>query len=222
MNQEKMGKLISELRKEKNMTQNELADKLNVNGKTVSRWENGNQSPDISLLEPIAKEFGISIEELLKGERNDKIDNNSAEFKEKVFEIKKKLEYEKKHSPKKKLTFENAKLPALSSWFESSVDEANAKIAQLNTDISNVIIEGKLNYIHFNNQGKNSVIFLKIIDETGSIISLLCTDTVEGKEFVKNLKKNQVYRFKGNVRFDEELFEEYVLFLCGIDGISLN
>ena len=50
MDQERIGKFICELRKEKNMTQQELADKLNVTDRAVSHWENGRRLPDYSLL----------------------------------------------------------------------------------------------------------------------------------------------------------------------------
>ena len=69
MNQEKIGKFISKLRKEKNLTQEELAEKLSVSSKSISRWENGKCMPDLSLLIPISKEFGITVNELLSGER---------------------------------------------------------------------------------------------------------------------------------------------------------
>lgn len=69
MNQEKIGKFISERRKSKNITQKELAEKLGVTDKTVSRWENGHYLPDISLFEGICSILEIDISELLKGER---------------------------------------------------------------------------------------------------------------------------------------------------------
>ena len=59
--------IIRELREKNNMTQAELAEKLNVSDKTVSKWETEKGYPDISLLEPIAKVFGISITELMTG-----------------------------------------------------------------------------------------------------------------------------------------------------------
>lgn len=67
MNQYVTGAMIKELREKKQMTQAELADQLFVSAKTVSKWENGKGYPDISLLEPIAKAFDISIAELLSG-----------------------------------------------------------------------------------------------------------------------------------------------------------
>ena len=69
MNQEKIGKFISKLRKEKNLTQKELANLLKVNDKTISKWENGNYAPDIAYLIPLSELFGITIEELINGEK---------------------------------------------------------------------------------------------------------------------------------------------------------
>ena len=69
MSSEKMGIFISELRKSQQMTQKELADKLNVTDKAVSKWERGLSYPDISLLIPISDILGITAGELLNGER---------------------------------------------------------------------------------------------------------------------------------------------------------
>ena len=67
MNQYITGAVIKELREKHHMTQSELAEKLSVSDKTVSKWETARGYPDISLLEPIANVFGISIAELLSG-----------------------------------------------------------------------------------------------------------------------------------------------------------
>jgi len=67
MNQYVTGAVIKELREKYHMTQAELAQKLNVSDKTVSKWETAKGYPDISLLEPIANIFGVSITELLSG-----------------------------------------------------------------------------------------------------------------------------------------------------------
>lgn len=69
MDQEKIGKFIAKLRKDKNMTQVELANKLEVTDRAISKWENGRGLPDVSLFEPICQELNISINELLKGEK---------------------------------------------------------------------------------------------------------------------------------------------------------
>ena len=69
MNETKTGKLIRETRMDKNITQQELAAILNVSPTTVSKWENGRSLPDISLLEPLASVFELSIDEIIRGER---------------------------------------------------------------------------------------------------------------------------------------------------------
>ncbi len=79
MDKERTGQLITELRKEKGMTQKQLADALNVTDKAVSKWERGLSFPDISMLEPISEVLGISIMEILAGERKDESDTISRE-----------------------------------------------------------------------------------------------------------------------------------------------
>lgn len=65
----KVGKLIAQIRKEKNMTQDQLADKFGISGRSVSKWERGINAPDISILEDLSEELGISVNELLCGEK---------------------------------------------------------------------------------------------------------------------------------------------------------
>jgi len=69
MNYEKIGKFISQLRKEQKLTQSQLAEKLNVTNKAVSKWETGLGAPDISLLGDLSKILNVSVNELLLGER---------------------------------------------------------------------------------------------------------------------------------------------------------
>lgn len=77
MNQEKIGKFILELRREKNMTQQELADKIGVTDRAISKWENGRGMPDLSLMIPLCKELDITINELISGEKIEKKDYQS-------------------------------------------------------------------------------------------------------------------------------------------------
>lgn len=72
MDQVKIGKFIAELRKGKNMTQQQLGDKIGVSFKTISKWETGNGMPELSLLKPLSEELGITLNELLSGERIEK------------------------------------------------------------------------------------------------------------------------------------------------------
>lgn len=72
MNQENIGKFIRELRKNNNLTQADLANKYNVTYQAVSKWENGKNIPDISILKQMSKDFNIDINDLLDGEENKK------------------------------------------------------------------------------------------------------------------------------------------------------
>lgn len=82
MDQEKIGSFIVQCRKEKNMTQEQLAVKLNTTCKSISRWENGKTMPDYSIIKLLCNELDISINELLSGEKvkdnnyNTKADEN--------------------------------------------------------------------------------------------------------------------------------------------------
>lgn len=69
MEKKTIGSFIAVLRKASGMTQQEMADKLNISNKAVSRWERNECSPDLSLIPAIAEMFGVSCDELLKGER---------------------------------------------------------------------------------------------------------------------------------------------------------
>ncbi|WP_310603262.1 helix-turn-helix domain-containing protein [Anaerosporobacter sp.] len=68
MNQIMIGKFIAIKRKEKNLTQEQLAEKLGVSNKTISKWENGKCMPDYSVVESLCKELEITIAELMDGE----------------------------------------------------------------------------------------------------------------------------------------------------------
>lgn len=103
MDQVKIGNFIAKLRNENNLTQEALGEKLGVTNKTISRWENGHYLPDIEMLQLLSKEFNVSINELITGER---IQEN--EYKEKAeenlltvlenstFTLKEKTEYYRK------------------------------------------------------------------------------------------------------------------------------
>lgn len=69
MNQEKIGKFIADCRKEKGLTQLQLAEKLNITNRAVSKWETGKSCPDVSLMLELCNILGITVNELLSGER---------------------------------------------------------------------------------------------------------------------------------------------------------
>ena len=74
MDQIKIGKFIADERKTKKYTQRELADKLGISDKTISKWERGNGFPEVSLLLPLCNELNITVNELLSGERLQEVD----------------------------------------------------------------------------------------------------------------------------------------------------
>lgn len=69
MDQIKIGKFIAESRKNLQLTQEQLAEKIGVSNKSISRWENGKTMPDVSLFEPLCDALNITINELLQGEK---------------------------------------------------------------------------------------------------------------------------------------------------------
>ena len=69
MNNKKIGEFISVLRKELGYSQKDLAEKLNITDKAVSKWETGRSAPDVSMLLPLSEVLGVSVTEILKGER---------------------------------------------------------------------------------------------------------------------------------------------------------
>ena len=85
MDQRRIGSFLKKLRKEQGITQEYLAEKLNVSGRTISRWETGSNMPDIGLLVEIAELFDVSISEIINGERK------SERMNEEVKEVAEKL-----------------------------------------------------------------------------------------------------------------------------------
>ena len=78
MNQDNIAKFIKEIRKKNNLTQKDLADKYGVTYQAVSKWENGKNIPDITLLKEMSKDFNINIEDILEGNiNNNKKKNNN-------------------------------------------------------------------------------------------------------------------------------------------------
>ena len=95
MDQIKIGKFILNCRKEKGMTQEQLAEKLGVTSKSISRWENGRTMPDYTLLKDLCNELDININELLSGEKikeNDYVNKSE----ENLIKLRKQIDKRKK------------------------------------------------------------------------------------------------------------------------------
>ena len=97
MDQIKIGKFISECRKKNNLTQMQLAEKLNITDRAISKWENGKAMPDSSIMLDLCDELKISVNELLSGEMiemnnyNEKAEQNLLEMKKQKEESDKRL-----------------------------------------------------------------------------------------------------------------------------------
>ncbi|WP_455717965.1 helix-turn-helix domain-containing protein, partial [Anaerosporobacter sp.] len=85
MDMQKVGSFLKELRKEKNITQEQLAETMNVSRRTVSRWETGSNMPDLDILIEIADYYDVGLRELLDGER--KSEQMDKELKETVLKV---------------------------------------------------------------------------------------------------------------------------------------
>lgn len=101
MNQVKIGKFIAQCRKNKNMTQAELAEKLDITDRAISKWETGKGMPDSSIMLELCNELGISVNELLSGEVIE-VNNYDKKAEENLLEMKK----QKEDSDKKMLKLE--------------------------------------------------------------------------------------------------------------------
>lgn len=94
MNQHTIGKFISRKRKEIYLTQEQLAEKLGVSNKTISKWENGKCMPDYSVVKELCKELGITVAELMDGEESDKTSVRTYDDKQIIDLLKKTQELE--------------------------------------------------------------------------------------------------------------------------------
>ena len=140
MDQERIGKFIAAMRKEKGLTQEQLAEKLNVSSKTVSRWETGRNMPDYSILEALTNELDITVNDLIRGERIVK-DEIIREYDNNLVEVLK--EYKRLKRAKNTILFLLLILAGIAGvvmWFALgivlSVAEMTSAQIKINTDIS--------------------------------------------------------------------------------------
>ena len=101
MDNKKFGDFIKELRKEKQLTQKELGEKLNITDKAISKWERGLSFPDIAVLKDLAEFFEIDISELLNGERGKKQEIDIEKAIKEAIENYKNIEEKKKEKVQK-------------------------------------------------------------------------------------------------------------------------
>lgn len=114
MDQIKIGRFIAELRKEQNMTQSALAERLGITDRAVSKWENGRGLPDVSLMKPLCETLGISVTELLNGERT-KEEVTVTKTEETVYEVLSDREKQIKNTQRVKKKFLSFRLTVIVS-----------------------------------------------------------------------------------------------------------
>lgn len=105
MNQEKLGKFIAKLRKEKNLTQEELAEHLNITKNAVSKWERGISLMDMSLLKPLSNILDVEVIDILSGEIVDK-NNKNEQYEKMILELFNSTSFNKKKIRKQYYLFE--------------------------------------------------------------------------------------------------------------------
>lgn len=183
MDQLKMGAFISKLRKEKKMTQEELAIKLNINSKSVSRWETGTQSPDISILKDLAAELEVTVDELLNGEKE------NIKYLKTMTQVNSTIDYEK---------------------YNKSITKI-IDLPKKYTEKDNIVFEGYILGIDLlihkaNNSKETAIITLKLSDKSSSIIGRIAVSTNVLNEILDNIKIGSSWRILGsecfNKRFD--------------------
>lgn len=172
MNQEQIGKFIAEMRKEKNITQEGLAEVLGVNVKSISRWENGKTMPNLSMLPILAKELNVEVSELLNGRKMTK---------EELIELKD--------------TIERLILYSQNEMIDKS------KIWQFNLRIGWCVLVLAIlsNYVHFLEVifTPNAAEFVRgLLYGIGIVYELICVYNVTHELTFKDKKKQLINRFK--------------------------
>ena len=164
MEQEKVGKFIAVCRKEKQLTQADLAEKLNITNKAVSKWETGRGMPDASILLELSKILGVTVNELLSGEKL-QVEEYKIKAEENIVNISKEKDKNKRKSNIVKvllfisiimIIFILIVLPKYLGGFILNVDE---KITL--SDLKNIMIENEsLNSIISGNEKLSHIIVL--------------------------------------------------------------
>ena len=126
MNYKKIGEFIAQKRKEKKLTQKELASILKVTDKAVSKWERGLGCPDVSILELLAKTLDVSILEILKGR---KIENEVIKVTEANDYVKETIEYSKNYIKHNNYNYSiNSSNPSIFKYKSHNLFKSNRKL----------------------------------------------------------------------------------------------
>ena len=220
MNYDKIGKFIQEKRKEKNLTQKELANKLGVTDRAVSKWERGVGCPDVSILEILSKELDCSILEILKGR---KIENEIIKVTEADDYVKDSMNLSKQTTKEKIISYINKALVTTIIFIFLLLSYLNiVQIKYLNTEyqykteyyenkkIQELIntLEKNINIIK-NNQGKYSnEDYQKITSQLETMDKIIKSSKIY--DYISN-RKEITYTLNDLIKFNDlyELMSEH-------------
>ena len=212
MNYDKIGKFIQEKRKEKNLTQKELANKLGVTDRAVSKWERGVGCPDVSILEILSKELDCSILEILKGR---KIENEIIKVTEADDYVKDSMNLSKQTAKEKIISYINKALVTTIIFIFLLLSYLNIiQIKYLNTEYKftteyyeNKKIQESINTLEKNiniiknNQGKYSdEDYQKIISQLENMDKIIKSSKIY--DYISN-RKEITYTLNDLIKFND-------------------
>lgn len=202
MNLDKIGKFIAKCRKKQNLTQEELAEKLGLTAKAVSKWECGNSLPDVSIMMDLCSLLEINIVDLLSGE-----DTNTKYYIHRV-----------EGSMIKKVTIESSL-----RGIKNDIDLSQASISKIgdikekNKNVTfDVIIDGFDTY----ETEKYSIVTMEVSDDTGEMTAMLVEKgNKELRKLIKELTIGNHYRMNGFLTLNEEVRGDKLLTIIAIEKI---
>lgn len=193
MNQEKIGKFIGDCRRDVGLTQKELASKLNITTKAVSKWECGRGIPDPGVMQALVNVLGITIDELLNGEKmvGQTIRKSS-------------------HNKKKKLTIDNALRKIENN--KDLIDDNITLIGDILNNVKLVTISVEVSGFDYVKGNKNAYAILEVNDSS-SYMSAIIIDTgdLEFKNILKNLVIGDKFIMAGSVYLNDEVYGDKLM-----------
>lgn len=215
MDQEKIGKFIAKVRKERKLTQKELSEKLGITDRAISKWENGKSMPDLALLKPLCDILEITINELLSGE-NIKTGKEKEKLEENIVNA---INYNKKRKNIYEIMFQSFIIILGIFIFIMTMSIYNGHISSflwysvLGTYILIIIFSYFLNKIIINNKSRKYIII--------SVISFFCLYFIYlGIIDFSNVKNNNaepnIFVVSGSVDKDNFSYDTwfYDLYIC--------
>lgn len=218
MNPKEIGIFLKHLRSEKGITQEQLAEILGVSGRTVSRWETGNNLPDLSILVQISEYYNVEIKEILNGER--KSENMDKELKETLLKVADYNELEKQQTVRAgNISFRIMFLVCAVAVIIQMIMTGNLSLVIGETVI---LVAGGLVYIYY--MVKNGAWDEKQTKSTRKrdlTVSIICTG-IFSMAFCVMLKENMdfMYAIGGAICFFIVFSAGSFAFLRGISGLS--